>query len=154
MSAHRTRTSLAGMPVSRPLLLTGGPAVGKSMTARGLAESTTRCACIDVDDVRQLVRNGGAAPWEGAEGRAQHLLGVRNTAALASNFRTDGFNVTISDVIDEGLLRLYRESIPGLVVIRLSINVMAARDRAQSRRVHLTDEEFETLHRSSSSPSA
>ena len=117
------------------------------MTARALAESTTRCACIEVDDVRQLVKNGGAAPWDGGEGRAQHLLGVRNTAALASNFRTGGFNVTISDVIDEGLLRLYRESIPGLVVIRLSINVMAARDRAQSRRVHLTDQEFETLHR-------
>jgi dephospho-CoA kinase len=78
------------MPAFRPLLLTGGPAVGKTVTARVLAESTVRCAYIDVDDVRQLVKNGGAAPWDGEEGRAQHMLGVRNAAALAANFRADG----------------------------------------------------------------
>lgn len=51
-----------------PLVLTGGPAVGKSVTARALAGGRVRCAVVDVDDVRQLVISGAAAPWEGEEG--------------------------------------------------------------------------------------
>jgi predicted kinase len=140
------------MPASRPLLLTGGPAVGKTVTARALAESTARCAYIDVDDVRQFVKSGGAAPWDGEEGRAQHILGVRNAAALAANFRADGFDVTMSDVIDAELLQLYRELVPGIMVIRLSITRAMARSRAQTRRVYLTDQEFETLHRQQLAP--
>ena len=140
------------MPALRPLLLTGGPAVGKSVTARSLAESTARCAYIDADDVRQLVKNGSAAPWEGGAGRAQHVLGARNVAALAANFTAAGFHVTMSDVIDTGLLRLYRQKIPGLMVIRLSISFAMAQARAQTRQVHLTDQEFETLHRQQLAP--
>jgi len=63
------------------LLLTGGPAVGKSSTAGLLARSRPRAAVIDVDDVRQLVVSGGAAPWEGEEGRRQQHLGVETPAA-------------------------------------------------------------------------
>jgi shikimate kinase len=59
-----------------PLVLTGGPAVGKSTTGRLLARRFTRAAFIDVDDIRQLVIAGSAAPWEGAEGLAQQELGV------------------------------------------------------------------------------
>jgi len=47
-----------------PLLLTGGPAVGKTVTARALAETTYRCAYLDVDDIRQLIKNG-APPLRG-----------------------------------------------------------------------------------------
>ena len=83
-----------------PLLLTGGPAAGKTVTARFLAETTPRTGYLDVDDIRQLVKNGGAAPWDGTEGKAQQVLGVRNAAALARNFAGAGFNVTITDVID------------------------------------------------------
>jgi predicted kinase len=140
------------MPAFRPLLLTGGPAVGKTVTARALAESTVRCAYIDVDDVRQLVKNGGAAPWDGEEGRAQHMLGVRNAAALAANFRAEGFNVTMSDVIGTELLQLYRKLVPDVMVIRLSITRAMARARAQTRPVHLTNQEFETLHRQQLAP--
>lgn len=140
------------MPAFRSLLLTGGPAAGKTVTARALAGSTVRCAYIDVDDVRQLVKSGSAAPWDGEEGRAQHVLGVRNAAALAANFRADGFNVTMSDVIDAELLTLYRELVPGIMVIRLSITREMARARAQTRRVYLTDQEFETLHRQQLAP--
>ncbi|WP_020580131.1 hypothetical protein [Actinopolymorpha alba] len=135
-----------------PLLLTGGPAAGKTVTAQALARTTPRCAYIDVDDVRQLVKNGGAAPWEGKEGRNQHLLGVRNAAALSANFTRNMFNVTISDVIDAELLTSYRDLIPGVRIIRLSIGLEAARDRARSRPVYLTDEEFESLHRQQCTP--
>jgi hypothetical protein len=59
-----------------PLVLTGGPAVGKSATARLVALSRPLAAVIDVDEIRQLVISGHAAPWEGQEGRRQHRLGV------------------------------------------------------------------------------
>lgn len=135
-----------------PLLLTGGPAAGKTVTGRALAEATPRCVYLDVDDLRQLVKNGGAAPWAGEQGRAQHFLGVRNAAVLAENFTRDGFTVTMSDVIDAELLATYRRLVPGLVVIRLLIDLPTARERARSRPVYLTEDEFETLHRQQRKP--
>lgn len=36
-----------------PLVLTGGPAVGKSTTAGALARARERAAVVDVDDVEQ-----------------------------------------------------------------------------------------------------
>jgi dephospho-CoA kinase len=56
------------MPVRPPLVLTGPPAEGKSSAARSLAAARARCAVIEVDDLRQLVRSGAAAPWEGDAG--------------------------------------------------------------------------------------
>ncbi len=41
-----------------PLVLTGGPAVGKSTTARLLALATARAAVVEVDDVRLLIVSG------------------------------------------------------------------------------------------------
>lgn len=66
----------------RPLVLTDGPAVGESVTARVLARGREECAFIDVDDVRQLVFAGGAAPWQGSDGREQQRLGVAHACAL------------------------------------------------------------------------
>ena len=111
-----------------------------------MAEVTPRCAYIDVDDLRQLIKNGGAPPWAGEQGRAQHLLAVRNAAVLVANFTRDGFTVTMSDVIDAELLATYRRSVPGVVVIRLLIDLPTARVRARTRPVYLTEDEFETLH--------
>lgn len=129
-----------------PLLLTGGPAVGKTTTARALAEAIPRTAYLDVDELRQLVRNGHAAPWDGAEGIAQQTLGIRNAAALARNFLTAGFTVTISDVATSATLALYRELLPTVVVIQLTAPLEEARRRSRTRPVHLSDEEFEALH--------
>ena len=128
------------------MLLTGGPAAGKTVTGRALAEATPRCAYIDVDDLRQLIKNGGAPPWAGEQGRAQHRLAVRNAAVLVENFTRDGFTATMSDVIDAELLETYRRLVPGVVVIRLSIDLATARVRARTRPVYLTEDEFETLH--------
>lgn len=130
-----------------PLLLTGGPAAGKSSTALALATATPRAAFIDVDDIRQLVKNGGAAPWDGAEGRAQQQLGVRNAASLALNFLAAGINVTIADVVNPTTLGLYRDLLPDVRVIRLSLSLEEARRRAAQRPVFLSDAEFEELHR-------
>ena len=140
------------MTALRPLLLTGGPAVGKTTTARALADTTERCAHVDVDDVRQMIRNGGVAPWKGEEGRAQHVLGIRNAAALVHNFAHAGINVIVSDVVTQDLLNIYRDLVPDLVAIRLVCDLSTARARASSRPVHLTADEFEMLHRQQTEP--
>lgn len=137
-----------------PLLLTGGPAVGKTVTATSLAEAIPRTAHVDVDDIRQLVKNGGAAPWEGAEGRAQQLLGVHNAAALAGNFEAAGFTVVLTDVVTAVTLAAYRRLVPGVVVVRLSVSLEEAWRRARTRKVYLTDREFESLHLDQSAPLA
>jgi predicted kinase len=137
-----------------PLLLTGGPAVGKTVTGRALAKTTPRTAYVDVDDIRQLVRNGGAAPWDGSDGVAQQLLGVRNAAALAHNFSANGFNVTLTDVVDARTLPVYRQLLPDALVVLLDVALDEAWRRARTRRVYLTDAEFETIHRQQAQPLA
>ncbi|HET6758370.1 MAG TPA: hypothetical protein VFH20_03745 [Propionibacteriaceae bacterium] len=130
-----------------PLVLTGGPAVGKSSTARLLAQSRPRAAVIDVDDVRHLVVSGHAAPWEGEDGRRQQRLGVENACSLARNFVAQDIETVMSDVITPDTMPLYRKWLPNVVVIRLHVTMDEARRRAMSRTQYLTGEEFETLHR-------
>ncbi len=130
----------------RPLVLTGGPAVGKSTCARALAEALPRAAVIDADDVRQLVVTGAAAPWQGPEGRAQHALGARNAAMLARSLHAAGFAVVVADVITPATAEVYRAELPTCLLVHLRISVAGARQRAATRSVHLTDEEFVLLH--------
>lgn len=134
------------MPTLRPLVLTGGPAAGKTTIARGLVAGRRRAAHLDVDDLRQLVINSHAPPWDGAEGTAQHRLGVRNTAALAGNFSVEGYEVVISDVITTPILALYRQLLPQVFVLRLAIDLGEARVREATRTSLITAAEFEMLH--------
>lgn len=131
----------------RPLVLTGGPAVGKSSCARALALAQPRAAVVDADDVRQLVVAGAAAPWQGPEGRAQLALGARNAAALARGFHAAGFAVVVADVVTPATAAIYRAELPGCLLVHLRIALAGARQRAATRPVHLTDEEFVLLHR-------
>jgi predicted kinase len=128
------------------LVLTGGPAVGKSTTARLVARRCVRAAIIDVDDVRQLVVSGAAAPWDGAEGLAQQRLGVENACGLARRFHEHGFDVIITDVLTPGTLQLYRQGLSPCLIVRLHVAPPEARRRAGTRRVYLTDAEFDDLH--------
>lgn len=130
-----------------PLVLTGPPAVGKSVTGAALARRRQRAAFIDVDDVRQLVVAGGEAPWRGAEGAAQSLFGVRNACALAGGFRADGFDVVIVDVLTPATAVELRERLPGCLLVHLTVTLAEARRRAETRKIWLTDDEFDALHR-------
>jgi predicted kinase len=136
----------------RPLILSGGPAVGKTTCGRALALTRERAAYIDGDDIRQLVVAGAATPWSGPEGRAQHELAVRNAAALAENLLADGFAVTASDLVTAEVLPVYREQLPGCFIVHLAISLDAARARAATRPVYITDDEFELLHRVMAAP--
>jgi len=129
-----------------PLVLTGGPAVGKSTTASLLARQCPRAAVVDVDDVRQLVVSGAAAPWDGDEGLAQQRLGVENACGLARAFHREGFEVVMSDVLTPETLLLYRTQLPRCLCVRLYVSPQEALRRASTRRTYLTDAEFESLH--------
>lgn len=129
-----------------PLVLTGGPAVGKTTCARTLAAARPRAAFVDADDVRQLVVAGAAAPWEGLEGRAQHALGARNAAALGRGFHAVGFDVVVADVVTPATAAVYRAELPSCLLVHLRISLAGARRRAATRPVHLTDAEFVLLH--------
>jgi len=130
----------------RPLVLTGGAAVGKSTCAGELAERATRAACIDVDDLRQLIVSGAAAPWDGLPGQEQAVLGARNACALARNFVSAGFDVTIGDVLTPATTAVYRTELPHCLIVHLRISLEVARVRAAPRRVYLSDGEFDWVH--------
>ncbi len=133
-------------------MLSGGPAVGKSTCGRRLADERERAAFIDADDVRQLIVAGDATLWSGPEGRAQHLLAVRNAAALARNLGDAGFDVVIADVVPADALVAYRSELPDCLVVQLALPVEEARARAETRPTYLTDAEFELLHDLLASP--
>lgn len=130
----------------RPLVLTGGPAVGKTTCARALAEQSSRAAVIDVDDLRQLVDAGAAAPWQGRSGLDQAILGATNACAVGRNFISAGFDVVIADVLTPATAAVYRAELDDCLIVHLRINLAAARARAATRKIYLTDAEFESLH--------
>jgi hypothetical protein len=134
----------------RPLVLTGGPAVGKSTCGRALAAARCAAAFVDVDDVRQLVVSGAAAPWQGAAGRSQLALGARNASALARNLTAAGFDCVLADVLIPETAEVYRRELAFCLVVHLRISPAGAQDRAATRKVYLTAEEFAWLHRQDS----
>jgi adenylylsulfate kinase-like enzyme len=136
----------------RPLLLSGGPAAGKTTCARALAGAQGRAAYIDGDDIRQLIVAGASTLWSGPDGRAQHTLAARNTANLARNLIGAGFVVTASDIVTSEVLPVYRSHLPECFIVHLAITLDEARTRATTRPVYITDEEFELLHRISATP--
>jgi len=136
----------------RPLILSGGPAVGKTTCCRPLALERTRAAYVAADDIRQLVVAGDATLWSGPEGTAQHLLAARNVSALTRNLLGSGFDVTIADVVTAGSLAVYRAELPDCFVVHLAISLEAAHKRASTRKVYLTRDEFDLLHRLMASP--
>jgi shikimate kinase len=136
----------------RPLVLSGGPAVGKSTCGRKLAEGRERAAFIDVDDIRQLVVAGDAALWSGPEGERQNSLAALNTSALARNLSSDGFDVVIADFVTHESLTVYRSQLPDCLVIHLAIAFDEAARRATTRPVYITDDEFVLLHERMENP--
>lgn len=130
----------------RPLVLSGGPAVGKSTCGRMLASARERAAFIDVDDIRQLVVAGDAAPWSGPEGVRQNNLAALNTSALARTLSSHGFDVVIADFVTPESLTVYRRQLQDCLVMHLAISFDEAARRATTRPVYITAEEFALLH--------
>jgi hypothetical protein len=134
------------MSLRHPLVLTGPPAVGKSTAARALALARPQSAVVEVDDLRQLVLTGAAAPWQGEAGARQQLLGARNACALAANFLAADVEVVITDLVTSDTAALYRELLPGCLIVRLSAPLSETQRRSASRTRWLTSAEFVALH--------
>ena len=130
----------------RVLVLTGPPAVGKTTVGRLVAAARPRCAMVDIDDVRHLIVSGHAAPWDGADGRAQQDLGVRNGCALAANFAAHGVDAVLVDVLDDATAARYRELLGDPLIVQLTVDYQESLRRAHTRTVHLSWEEFRQLH--------
>lgn len=130
----------------RPLILTGGPAAGKSTTGRALALRLARAALVDADDVRHLVVSGARPPWQGDEGATQHRLGALNTSLLAGSFIRAGFGVVVADVVTPSTVEVYRVELSDCLIVALSVTFDEARGRAATRHTWLTDDEFALLH--------
>jgi predicted kinase len=132
--------------------LTGGPAAGKSSTATELAALRPRAAVIEVDDVRQMVVSGGVAPWKGEEGLRQRHLGVRNACAVAMNILRTDIDVVVTDVLTPESAELYRELLTECLIVRIVVSFEEAQRRAATRRLFLTVDESEALHRADRLP--
>ncbi len=95
-------------------ILTGPAASGKNTIAGIYAtQFCERCAVIDVDSVRQMLRQPHLAPWDGDEGLDQHRLGVRHACLLAKSFVAEGCEVVILDVVWADLGQIYRRELEG-----------------------------------------
>lgn len=95
-------------------LLTGPAAAGKNAIAHVYAtQFRERCAVIDNDLVRWMLRNPHLAPWPtdppGSPAQAQHRLGIRHCCMLAGSFVAEGYEVVIGDVVGDALARYYRD---------------------------------------------
>nr|WP_166426682.1 hypothetical protein [Labedella populi] len=60
--------------------------------------------------------------------------------------------ITVADVVTEEALAAYRAELPDCLVVHLSLPLEEARNRAATRPVYLTDDEFDYLHDLLSSP--
>lgn len=143
-----------GAKILRPLIISGGPAVGKTICGRALAVERERAAFVDADDIRQLVVAGDETLWSGVEGESQLILAAKNIAAMGRNFVRVGFELTIADFVTADSLTVYRAELPDCFVVHLRISLDGARERAGTRKVYLTDGEFELLHEMIATPPA
>lgn len=96
------RLSLKAETITPLFLLVGGPAVGKSSTARGLAAQFAKSIHIPVDTVRTLVVSGVVHPgaeWSG-DLVQQLALARESVAHMARAYNEAGFVVVIDDFWD------------------------------------------------------
>ena len=131
------------------LILTGPPAAGKNTIAFHLARSCARCAVVDVDVVRAMLIQPNRAPWQGEEGRRQHLLGVDLTSQLAAGFADDGCAVIILDLLSPQIAARYRHRLAPFApqIVQLLPTWDECRRRFLARGPALTDKEFALLYR-------
>ena len=131
------------------LILTGPAGAGKNTIAELAAKKREKCAVIDVDTIRWFLRNPHKAPWEGKEGKAQQLLGVKNACALAENFMKENCDVIILDVINDETAKLYRELLknhnPKILLLLPSFEEIQKRNTMRPPR--LRREEIEMIYK-------
>ena len=130
-------------------ILTGPAAVGKNTIAQVYAtQFCDRCAVIDVDVVRGMLRKPHFAPWEGSQGLDQHQLGVKHACMLAKSFLAEGYEVVLLDVVWADLGQLYRQEFVGHYarIVRLMVSWEELLRRLHERPHTITDAEAQWVY--------
>jgi hypothetical protein len=130
-------------------ILTGPAAAGKNTIAHVYAtQFSERCAVIDVDSVRGMLRQPHVAPWDGAEGLAQHRLGVKHACMLANSFLAEEYEVVLLDVVWADLGQLYRRKLAGNYsrMVRLMPSWEESLQRLHGRPHSITDSEAQWVY--------
>lgn len=125
-------------------LLTGPAASGKNTAAYLYATRyCERCAVIDGDVVRAMLRQPHTAPWEGDEGLRQHQVGARHVCSLARSFAEQGYEVVALDVLWADLPQIYRTELENftLKIVRLMPRWDVALARLHARPPSISDDE-------------
>jgi chloramphenicol 3-O-phosphotransferase len=128
------------------LVLTGAVAAGKSVIAHRYALAHERCADIDVDLLRWMLRQPHQASWDEQEVKQnypQHRLGVKHACMLAKSFVDEGYNVVITDVVLPELLNEYRQNLVGYTfkIIKLMPTWEECLRRLHERSATISDSE-------------
>ena len=98
-------------------LINGIPGVGKTTTARHLAQRLSRAAHIEGDEIQELIVSGAVNPGSepATEENRQIHLNVRNQCLLARSFAQESFSTVIDYVIaSRDRLTEYRTQLDGL----------------------------------------
>lgn len=130
-------------------ILTGPAASGKNRISHLYAtHHRGRCAVIDVDVVRWMLRQPHIAPWNSEEGRYQHFLGARHTSLLAKSFVSEGFEVLVSDVVNDELAQFYRDELADydLRIVRLMPTWDETLRRLRERLPTVSEDEARMLY--------
>ncbi len=129
-------------------ILTAPAAAGKNTIAHLYAtQFADRCAVIDGDQVRWMLRQPHLAPWDEG-GLEQHQLGVKHSALLARSFADEGFEVLILDVLWSDLAVRYRRDLAAypLRIVRLLPSWAELLRRLHARPPSISDEEARWVH--------
>ena len=135
-------------------ILTGPAGAGKNSIGHLYATRyCERCAVIDVDVVRWMLRQPHLAPWEGPEGLRQHQLGARHACMLGKSFVAEDYEVLLLDVIWGDLGQVYRQALAGYFcrIVRLIPSWPEALKRLHGRSDRITDAEAEWVYETQSS---
>ncbi|MDP9314912.1 MAG: hypothetical protein M3R24_29260 [Chloroflexota bacterium] len=126
------------------LILTGPTAAGKNTIGHMLAHQRPRCAVVDFDLVRAMFVQPHRAPWQGQEGRQQHLLGVDLVSQLAHGFAMAGWDVIILDVLTDEITHQYRTRLAPFTctIVQLLPTFAEVKRRFDERGPVLTDAEL------------
>jgi hypothetical protein len=95
-----------------------------------------------------MVAQPHCAPWEGAEGSAQQLLGVMNACLLIRRFVASDYDVVALDVLTNVTAQRYQEQLRSLapIIVSLMASYEEVQLRNRKRGPRLTDNELLMLY--------
>ena len=114
--------------MAKIFVITGPAGVGKSTVSNALAESLSKCAILEGDEIYHQVKSGCVKPW--LEGNHTDLM-WKNMIMLANNYLEEGFDVVLNYIIYNDDLEYIKENVKGFEIH--FVVLMADRDTVSIR---------------------